>query len=83
MKEGEIFTVYYSTPLLDMKAVFLVGQTCKVVEVRRENGRCIGCWAVVTEGRNIGEEWFIPSPSVVTKEMTNRRNNMRMLKLVR
>lgn len=78
LRDGDIVKIIYSTKLLEMKLVHLVGQSGIVAKVVRRHKNS-GAYIEITKGRSVGEEWFIPMSSIQTQETLNRLRNLGLI----
>jgi hypothetical protein len=79
LKDGDEIKIVYSTKLADMQLIPLVGQRAIILKVVRRK-RNSGAYVQITKGKNHGEEWFIPQPSIQTPETLNKLRTLGLIK---
>lgn len=79
LRDGDEIRVVYSSKLVDMKLIPLIGQRGIVNKVVRRK-RNSGAFVQITKGKNHGEEWFVPQASIQTPESLNKMRSLGLIK---
>lgn len=82
ISEGDEVRIIYSNELCADRLLFLIGQRGYVIKCAISN-KSPGVYVVIENGKNRGEEWYIPLKSIQSAADVNKIRNTAILKSIK
>lgn len=79
LREGDKVKVNYSSELMQMKLLFLCGQSGTVVKCQFAS-KTPGAYVYIEKGKSAGQEWYIPLQSIQSEYGVDKMRKVAMLK---